>query len=268
MYPEIQLAIPSSLTIETADQKIKTYKVGQVARAAAIFRVNYVAIYRDPAHDESRFIAAILQYMEAPQYLRKLLFPRSNELRYVGVVPPLKTQHHVHEHDDVRDGIVIDVGTGCAWVEIGLDCPAFLRTKAVRKGERVTVKIFSRDPLEVEAIQKPPGYWGYSVRVVASIKDALEGFVVTTAKRGKVISPTMRDEIKRRGTGLTTFVFGAPNRGVEALLNEVGLSIEEASDLIVNTIPDQGTETVRTEEAIMATLSVFNVRCTNQREVN
>jgi predicted SPOUT superfamily RNA methylase MTH1 len=95
--------------------------------------------------------------------------------------------------------------------------------------------------------------------VVASIKEALEGLVVTTAKRGQVISPRMRDDIKRRGTGLTTFVFGAPNRGVEALLNEAGLSIEEASDFIVNTIPDQGTETVRTEEAIMATLSVFNV---------
>jgi methyltransferase len=259
MYPEIQLAVPSSLTIETADQKIKTYKVGQIARAAAIFRVNRIVIYRDAAHDDSRFIAAILQYMEAPQYLRKLLFPRSNELRYVGVVPPLKTRHHVHEHDNVRDGIVIDVGTDCAWVEIGLDCPAFLCTKTLRKGERVTVKIFSRDPLEVEAIQKPPEYWGYSVRVVASIKEALEGLVVTTAKRGQVISPTMRDDIKRRGTGLTTFVFGAPNRGVEALLNEAGLSIEEASDFIVNTIPDQGTETVRTEEAIMATLSVFNV---------
>jgi methyltransferase len=259
MHSEIQLAVPSSLTIETADQKIKTYKVGQVARAAAIFRVHRITIYRDAAHDDSRFIASILQYMEAPQYLRKLLFPRSNELRYIGVVPPLRTPHHVRVHDDIRDGIVIDVGTDCAWVEIGLDCPAFLRTRTLRKGERVTVKIFSRDRLEVEAIQKPPGYWGYSVRVVDSIRDALEGLVVATARRGQVISPALRDEIGRRGTGLTTFVFGAPNRGVEALLNDAGLSIEEASDFIVNTIPGQGTETVRTEEAIMATLSVFNV---------
>ncbi len=75
MYPEIQLAIPSSLTIETADQKIKTYKVGQIARAAAIFKVNRIAIFRDAAHDDSRFIAAILQYMEAPQYLSKAAFP-------------------------------------------------------------------------------------------------------------------------------------------------------------------------------------------------
>jgi predicted SPOUT superfamily RNA methylase MTH1 len=56
-----------------------------------------------------------------------------------------------------------------------------------------------------------------------------------------------------------TFVFGAPNRGVEALLQEAGLSLTDASDFVVNTIPQQGTETVRTEEAIVATLSVFNI---------
>jgi predicted SPOUT superfamily RNA methylase MTH1 len=259
MHSEIQLAIPSSLTIETADQKIKTSKVGQVGRAAAIFRAKRIAIYRDPAFDDSQFIAAILQYMEAPQYLRKLLFPRSNELRFVGVVPPLKTPHHVRAHDDIREGIVIDVGTDCAWVEIGLDCPALLRTATVRKGERVTVKIFSRDRLEVEAIQKPPRYWGYSVRVVDSIKDALEGLVVATSRRGQVVSYALLDEIAMKGTGLTTYVFGAPNRGVEALFDEAGLATEEAADFLVNTIPQQGTETVRTEEAIMATLSVFNV---------
>jgi hypothetical protein len=196
--------------------------------------------------------------MEAPQYLRKLLFPRSGELRYVGVVPPLKTTHHARVHDDVREGIVIDVGTDGAWVEIGLDCPAFLRTKAFREGERVTVKVFSRDRLEVKAIQKPPGYGGYSVRTVKSIKDALEGLVVATARRGQVISPALCDEMRKRGADLVTCIFGAPNRGLEALFQEAGLSIDEASDFIINMIPEQGTETVRTEEAIMATLSVFN----------
>ena len=75
MYPEIQLAIPSSLTIETADQKIKTYKVGQIARAAAIFRVNRIAIYRDAAHDDSRFIAAILQVHGGAAVPSKAAFP-------------------------------------------------------------------------------------------------------------------------------------------------------------------------------------------------
>jgi predicted SPOUT superfamily RNA methylase MTH1 len=46
-------------------------------------------------------------------------------------------------------------------------------------------------------------------------------------------------------------------------LNEVaareGLRLEEVADFVVNTIPCQGTETVRTEEAVFASLAVFNV---------
>ena len=259
MHPKIHLAVPSSLTVETSDQKIKTYKVGQVARAAAIFGVHCVTIYRDPAYDDSHFIARILQYMEAPQYLRKLLFPRSRELRSVGVVPPLKTPHHVLARDDIREGIVIDVGTGCAWVEIGLDCPALLRTATVRKGERVTVKIFSRDPLEVKMTDRPLRYWGYSVQVVDGIADALNGLVVATSRRGRPISRAVCNEITKRGAKVMTFIFGAPNRGLDALFQEAGLSLEDVADFVVNTIPDQGTETVRTEEAILATLSVFNI---------
>ena len=259
MRPKVRLAVPSSFTSETADHKIKTYKVGSLARAAAVFNVDTVAIYRDAAYDDSAFIATVLRYMETPQYLRKLLFPRSKALRHIGVVPPLKTPHHVSTRDDVRDGVVIDVGTDHAWVEIGLDCPALLRKAGLRKGERVTVKVFSRDKLEAEAIQTTPEHWGYSVQVVGSIGDVLKGLVVSTSRHGKVVHPSMIEEIQRRDVNLLTFVFGAPHRGVEALLNDIGLAIGDVSDFIVNTIPNQGTETVRTEEAIMATLSVFNV---------
>ncbi|MGZ4943097.1 MAG: putative RNA uridine N3 methyltransferase [Halobacteriota archaeon] len=259
MRPKIQLAVPSSFTSETADHKIKTYKVGSLARTAAVFDVDKIVIYRDAAFDDSSFIATVLRYMETPQYLRKLLFPRSKELRHIGVVPPLKTPHHVTTQDDIRDGVVIDVGTDHAWVEIGLDCPALLRTTGLRKGERVTVKVFSRDKLEAEAIQTAPGHWGYSVQVVGNIGDVLSGLVVSTSRHGEVVRPSTIEEMKRRYVDLLTFVFGAPHRGVGALLNDVGLSIEDVSDFIVNTIPNQGTETVRTEEAIMATLSVFNV---------
>lgn len=262
MRPEIQLAVPSSFASETADQKIKTYKVGLIARAAAVFNVNRIAVYRDAkqvASDDGSFISLILRYMETPQYLRKLLFPRVRDLRYIGVVPPLKTPHHVLTNGDIRDGIVTDVGTDRAWVEIGLDCPALLRTTKVRKGERVTVRIFSRDQLEVEAIQKPSAHWGYSVRMADSIEDVLEGLVVCTSRHGETMGPQVIDKIERSGADLVTFVFGAPNRGVEALLRDVGLQIEDASDFVVNAIPDQGTETVRTEEAIVATLSVFNI---------
>ena len=259
MIPKIQIAIPSSLTVESADQKIKTYKVGQVARAAAIFRIDRVLVYRDKTFDDSNFISTVLRYMETPQYIRKLLFPRTGELKYIGVVPPLKTPHHVKVEDIVREGIVTDVGTEGAWVEIGLDCPALMQNIKVRTGQRVTVKVFSRDPLEVELFQKPSKSWGYSVEMVSSIKEALNGLVISTTKYGQPITSVMLKEIVQRSATHITVVFGSPNRGLDSILSEIGLSTQDVSDYVVNAIPDQGTETVRTEEAILATLSVLNI---------
>jgi predicted SPOUT superfamily RNA methylase MTH1 len=259
MIPKIQIAVPSSLTVESADQKIKTYKVGQVARAAAVFRINRVLIYRDNTFDDSTFISSVLRYMETPQYLRKLLFPLTRELRYIGVVPPLKTPHHVKVEDIVREGIVTDVGTEGAWVEIGLDCPALMRNAHVRTGQRVTVKVFSRDPLEVELFRKTTTSWGYSVEVVSNIKEALDGLVISTTKYGQPITPAMLKEIVKRCAGRITVVFGSPNRGLDEILSEIGLSTQAVSDYVVNAIPNQGTETVRVEEAIIATLSVLNI---------
>jgi predicted SPOUT superfamily RNA methylase MTH1 len=259
MSPKIQIAVPSSLTVESADQKIRTYKVGQVARAAAIFRIDRVLIYRDKTFDDSNFISSVLRYMETPQYLRKLLFPRTRELRYIGVVPPLKTPHHVKVEDPVREGIVTDVGTEGAWVEIGLDCPALMRNANVRTGQRVTVKVFSRDPPEVELFRTTLTGWGYSVEVVSNIQEALNGLIISTTKYGQTITSAMLKEIAQRRAERITVVFGSPNRGLDEILSEIGLSTQGISDYVVNAIPDQGTKTVRVEEAIIATLSVLNI---------
>jgi predicted SPOUT superfamily RNA methylase MTH1 len=37
-----------------------------------------------------------------------------------------------------------------------------------------------------------------------------------------------------------------------------GVELQRMTNFIINTIPNQGTETIRTEEALWATLSVLN----------
>ena len=91
---ERAILIPSSLTMESRDTRVNTLKVGQIARAAAVFRMNHIVIYRDPEHNDSRFISMVLRYMETPQDLRKRLIPRREELCHVGTLPPLRTAHH------------------------------------------------------------------------------------------------------------------------------------------------------------------------------
>ena len=53
--------------------------------------------------------------------------------------------------------------------------------------------------------------------------------------------------------------FGAPSRGLHEIVKKENSRLEDIADFIVNTVPEQGTETVRTEEALIATLAIMNV---------
>ncbi len=55
-------------------------------------------------------------------------------------------------------------------------------------------------------------------------------------------------------------LFGSPKKGLYELASEWKINLDDVADFVVNTIPEQGTETVRTEEALLATLAVFNVQ--------
>lgn len=263
--------IPSSLTIESPDQRIKTYKVGQIARAASIFGVDKIIIYKDGEFDDSRFISLVLRYIETPQYLRKRLFPLKEELRYVGVVPPLRTPHHPLNSKsyslligEFREGAVVELKKGMALIDIGVEIFAKLRShKKSQRGDRLTLKIISTDPLEVEYVEeeKPPSYWGYETEIAGTLGETLARLtsekVVFTSRGGEVVSGEKMEELV--GCDIV-FIFGSPHRGVEAILSDEGLSTKGFTGDVLNTIPSQGTETIRTEEAVFATLAVYNVK--------
>ena len=247
----LSIAIPSSALINENDPKIKTFKVGMIARACAIFRVEEIIIYRDPKLNESIFIKDILEYAETPQYLRKYI-PIKETLRYVGVIPPLKIPSHKPKRlkvGEIREGVVVKVGPdGTRWVDIGVNALAPLKSKA-KRGARVTVRVCSTNPLVVEEA-KPKEYWGYKVKL-AELKDVLKrGNVVITSRRCDV--PSI-DEV--RSMKDVTLVFGSPIEGVFEIMERLGIDMEVRC---WNTIPMQGVETVRLEEAIHATLAIVN----------
>ncbi|MCX8171858.1 MAG: RNA methyltransferase, partial [Candidatus Bathyarchaeota archaeon] len=92
------MAIPASTVSDVPHLREKTLKIGWIGRALAIFRVDEVMVYPDiPEIDQSgdlKLISTILSYLETPQYIRKKLFGIMPELRYVGILPPLRTPHH------------------------------------------------------------------------------------------------------------------------------------------------------------------------------
>lgn len=268
---ETTILIPSSTTMESRDERIRTLKVGTIARAAAVFRVDRIVIYQDPEFDDSRFISRVLQYAETPQYLRKRLFPRERALRYVGILPPLRTPHHPTSSKvstlkvgEYRVGLVVDeVGSDDgAWVEIGVERPLPLKTASrYRAGQRLNVRVFSLKPLAAEPVDRSeiPHYWGYETEVIPNLDEHVrssDGLVVVTSRRGKPATLDLLAQTVRQGQrrGLEV-VFGSPARGVDAFLSSETME----GCCVINTIPHQGTETVRLEEAIVATLSQVNL---------
>jgi methyltransferase len=270
---ERAILIPSSLTMESRDLRVNTLKVGLIARAASVFRVDRIVIYKDEEFDDSRFISMILRYMDTPQYLRKMLIPRREELRHVGMLPPLRTAHHpinsktsALKIGEYRVGAVVEsVGSdGGAWVEIGVDRPIPLRTnEKYAVGQRLNVRIFSRNPLAAEPVDRKdiPQYWGYETEVVESLDKylgSLDALVVLTSRKGKVVTPKLLGELGQKRD--LAVVFGSPAYGVDAFLSESAVD----RYCMINTIPHQGTETVRVEEAVFASLALLNLVCVEE----
>lgn len=257
----LAVLVPSSLTAEAEDRRIATYKVGVVARAAAIYRCDTVVVYDDEPHDDA--VALVLRYMATPPYLRKEVYDVRPELRYVGVVSPLRIPPHTvgsegNAFEPYREGVVTRVGSdGRVWVNCGMQHPVALRVpdQGIREGERVTLRISSREPLRAEVVppDEVPHYTGYRV-MEAGLTDWLathDGATVMASREGEPVRPEhlAGDDV--------ALVFGSPDRGVQEILR-TQYDASPEFDAAVNTIPSQGVETVRTEEAVHATLAVRN----------
>jgi predicted SPOUT superfamily RNA methylase MTH1 len=107
-------------------------------------------------------------------------------------------------------------------------------------------------------------YWGYTVKPVDEDFGLLcrsGGFDLTivTSKHGSQFSEVSGKIVAAwRKSHRILLGFGPPSRGLYEIVQEAGLKLEDIVDFIVNTVPKQGTETVRTEEAVIASLAVLN----------
>ncbi len=275
----VSVAIPASVVSDTPHLREKTAKIGMIGRAAAIFKVGKVIIYRDSLGldqaADMNLIATLLRYLETPQYLRKLLFKLEPNLHYAGILPPLRTPHHPLEHQlrrlkvgEFREGMTLSRMGKHMLVDIGVEQPALLLGNRLGINRRVTVKIVRIDKevhVELANQDEIPFYWGYSVATEEwslgrLLKSQPFGLTIATSRYGVPfgeVAGRMREQWRKASTIL--IVFGAPARGLYDIAKSEGFSLDNIVDFVVNTFPTQGTGTVRTEEAIIASLAIMNV---------
>jgi len=269
----LSVAVPASLVAEYANLRDKTEVIGRLARSAAIFRAEEIVIYPDQP-EESALIKLILGYVETPQYLRKHLYNVRPELQYAGTLPPLRTPHHQLEANaanlrvgEFREGVLLDQ-QGVNVVDIGVEKPIRFVGKSPSRGSRVTVKIVEAGPeprCEMARRADIPTYWGFEIQASRRPLGELAsgGFydlTIATSRTGAPISSEEeRLKAKLAGAHNVLVAFGSPRAGIQEMLRREHRDVADCFQFNLNTIPEQGTETVRTEEAVHATLAVLNL---------
>ncbi|BES95106.1 DUF171 [Nesidiocoris tenuis] len=283
----IAIAIAGSIVDNVQTEELATYLAGQIARAAAIYKIDEIIVFDDTcstginskAGYESQtwencvWLAKVLQFLECPQYLRKHLFPLSRDFKFAGLLNPLDTPHHLRR-DSIslyREGVVVEEvhqHLNQSYANIGLTDNVRL-DKCLEPGIRVTVKLNPGNTGSVVTPREPKEtlglYWGYEVRLARSFSAIFsecphkKGYNLTigTSDKGKPLTETTFSRKKRR----RALIAIGGLQGLEfALSNDENLKSEDVSlvfDHYVNVCPSQGSRTIRSEEALLISLALI-----------
>mmetsp|Transcript_30222 Transcript_30222/g.29114 ORF Transcript_30222/g.29114 Transcript_30222/m.29114 type:complete len:451 (-) Transcript_30222:220-1572(-) len=231
--------------------------------------------------DPHEFMTRVLQYCECPQYLRRYFFSMHPDLQFGGLLAPLDAPHHVRLWDKCkyREGIVLDrkgkdggslvnCGIRDRPVEIdrvldaGLRCTVMLDIKVYdAPGRQIKGKVVSPT-----APREDSGtYWGYTTRRASSINAIFDespygayDLKIGTSERGDV---TVDDKNFRLPSFKHSLIVFGGVAGIEECvdadesLSVAGDNSKSLFDIWMNICPYQASRTIRTEEAILITLS-------------
>jgi len=270
----LSVALPATFTRDVPHLREKTGRSGLIARSLAIFRVDEVVIFNDEtdgsSESEGRLFEKLLAYQETPQYLRKARFKQDPDLQFSGILPPLRMPSHPSVAEprvgEIREGLVTESGLPSI-VNAGFKAPVEVSSK-LRLFERVTIRMTRISPQLQGEIVEPtrlPIYWGFKVtRTNLSlgrlIRSRNQDLTISTSRRGKVVREALNDlTLRWKSSRRPLIVFGSPSQGVPEILAKEGAGLEGVIDFNLNMIPNQGVETVRTEEAVLATMSILNL---------
>ena len=265
----LSIAIPDSSLIDESSLENKTRKVSIIARACAIFSINQIFVYKDGNKNKNDcvLLTTLLKYLETPQYFRRQLFPKMQLLKYAGVLHPLNIPNHLTVSNipslkigDIRDALIINY-KGKKFLDLGIKKLITYYGKE-KPHTRITVQIKSIKPkLSIKEISSDyiKNYWGYKVKEKSNLFTLLSswnGATILTSKNGKTFNPSDIKKYNELNKPIL-IVFGSPEKGIHEILNENVKKLQNTNTF--NFFPNQATQTVRLEEAILGTLSILNI---------
>jgi len=278
----LTLLVPSSVVREAEDKREATRKLGYVARAAAVFRADRLLVFPDREGERrwgEEFVRVVLQYAATPPYLKDEVWGRRDELQFAGILPPLRVSSQTVTDPDgsvTHQGIVTKVGSeGRVRVTCGLQHPISLMVPpdmpVPSEGERVTVRISSREPVRARLVDKPTAGFDVECTDLSAALSDESRLRIAASEYGEKLSHARLGELLPDLRAGMTVAFGSPGRGLPEILGVEPEAVSAAVaadehvesdpgfDRWLNTIPRQGSETVRTEEAMFASLGCLTL---------
>lgn len=197
-------------------------------------------------------------------------------LRLAGILPPLDMPHHVRKQDTCkfREGVTLPSEDQSCQVDIGLDSPLTISTTSLPPpNTRVTIDTEQNKIVPPSSPLSEGLFWGYAVRLAPSLAAALVppapskayDLLIGLSERGINIDNLPPPSTFPKYTKALIVLGGLAGLEltVEKEKDALGLEADQAGDLFdywVNVCVDQGSRTIRTEEALGIGLSTLRER--------
>ncbi len=245
------IVVPSSILSVEPTLETKTMTASRIARIAGIFQLENILVYRNTDLWNYRVLCDILKFLKTPPYLRKY-YKKKRTLRKIGLAYPLNIAIHkvipdIHANP-LRIGYILKVEGKKALVDVGLEKPVEIKlTTKMKPGTMILVDAVHQTPVPEDIYYT--GYHVYCIKnsrdLELTVKKISADIKIGTSVNGKNYKKCMRCTLARK----RVFFFGGPRKGVLEVYGE------NVFDEIINIMENQGTDTLRTEEAICIVLS-------------
>jgi predicted SPOUT superfamily RNA methylase MTH1 len=209
----ITILLPDSLLGNEDTLLLKTRKIGTIARTVTMFRIDKVCFYKDSGLENDRQILnEIFYYLSQPPYLRKYS-PRSSNLRYTAILPPLHSPNHggIHfKNESYKSGILVDTSNTTSAVDTGENSLLHLPSSPNhKKGQNVIIKTTEG---KVESVKTLPSNFFWKTEFIVgnlALEEELQmyphSYKIAASKSGIKVTTRIMSQLKKSESYVVAF---------------------------------------------------------------
>jgi predicted SPOUT superfamily RNA methylase MTH1 len=259
---KISILLPDSFLDNEDTLLLKTRKIGTLARTTNMFRIGYVYFYKEKGQVKDREILSdIFTHLGFPPYLRKY-GKHSKNLRHTAILQPIHSPNHSgvkYKEFSYSEGIVTESFGGKISVDIGKKNSVIIRDKRhYKKGDTVIIQSSGKS-LCIKEIVPDTFFWKTSFEIGDLTLDQYllsnpQNFVIGLSKSGEPISSKVIIDLQNNTHSQYLLVFGPIKGSLRDHIKNLN-----SINIWLNVVPNQGTKTIKIEEALHSTLTLLNL---------